>query len=779
MIKTKEDLFLKLIDQFLNENVQLTGAGDYETSSSADFDSEEKEQELNIEDLPAMTGRTETFVFQSVPCTTAAAVAQREGDIWDGQNLYERDPAAAKHLDRYWNSVNRKRSWWRNGRGENQDHHWSAAFVSFIMQHEGTNPAWDKSARHRSYLTKAWNRRRDVNANPDSYKGQVMFLAFSGHEIIGNGRASDFGKFELAGSELLQPGDVIGNGSAKEKIHMDVFIGGERKVGGNTRGGGNRKYCPPGKKESDGFCGTSGRQAANTRKTTDVIKRVKVLGSVSSYTKSGGGKSGDPLDVLSENQKKIKRFIEANVNRKIISDLKMSRSLSEAVQMTGGFDDFSGDTRSTTKSDGSEEELEGPDSIRSENLKCPAAKPYPARIIASASDISACRSLNINSAPSISIEFMKAVLGKIGAPVTDENLKVLLAQSRIESTKAKFNPLATTHGKNNSSLGTNFNSVGVMNYKDYETGVESTAKTLMNKYYPGILADLRSAKKSAVEIVGDNAKEFNTWGTRGAKVYCALRSGKLGSSDHLASLASDTSTVSESKQDFKNLVKSFLIKESVQMTGGDASFSPEPVKKSSEKEDEDSGEIDPGFGSGKGLGIDGLHPSARAKFANFFQELKASGISYSINSAQRMPSYQQNLKRGPKKVKGLAAEPCRSDHQYGFAVDINISYKKGGKKITGTKQGPRENWLPVAKIAKKHGVYWQGNASSDAQNPDRVHFYTKTVDSATKDNCSRFYSENPGNLGTVKSKWDISDMQKLEKDHASKIKRILGISRIS
>jgi hypothetical protein len=237
-------------------------------------------------------GKTKNIVFQSVPCLIANEVAKTEADIWDSNNWYEQDLEALPYLRKYWESCIASNSrWadeskWRNYRQKKEvkEHeHWSAAFITWVMQHEnGMGAKWDDSARHRSYLGKAWRRRKKIEKDPEAFKGQIVYIAFSGNEIVGNGRSSDNGRGRPAGEGgtiMLEPGDVIGAGSAHSNIHMDVFIGDGRKVGGNTRGGG-RGYCPPGKRKSSGYCGTSGRQAANTGKTTDVIKRVKIIGAV-------------------------------------------------------------------------------------------------------------------------------------------------------------------------------------------------------------------------------------------------------------------------------------------------------------------------------------------------------------------------------------------------------------------------------------------------------------------------------------------------------------------
>jgi predicted chitinase len=253
-------------------------------------------QSVSIDNLPPMTGKTDKFVFQSIPCSRAASAAKKEGSIWDSGNIYERDPKGLELIDKYWRFFGKSKDYWVNARGEGQMHHWSAIFVSWIMNHDdGGGAKWDKSARHSVYLDeKCWNRRKEVDSNPDAFKDQIVYLAFSGKEIIPGGKPSPRGGGELAGNDLLQPGDVIGGRKSDGiKIHMDVFVGDGKKVGGNTGGAGGRSYCPPGKRESSGLCGTSGLRSANLNRMTDVIKRVKILGSLETFAQENPGVAVD------------------------------------------------------------------------------------------------------------------------------------------------------------------------------------------------------------------------------------------------------------------------------------------------------------------------------------------------------------------------------------------------------------------------------------------------------------------------------------------------------
>jgi hypothetical protein len=107
-----------------------------------------------------------------------------------------------------------------------------------------------------------------------------------------------------------------------------------------------------------------------------------------------------------------------------------------------------------------------------------------------------------------------------GAPRTLENLKLLDAWARAEGGTARWNPLNTTL-----PLGvpcTDYNSAHVKNYRNAITGVSATAATLANGLYRGILGDLQRGRKTARQIVSDNAAEFDKWGTGHTHILALL-----------------------------------------------------------------------------------------------------------------------------------------------------------------------------------------------------------------------------------------------------------------
>jgi murein DD-endopeptidase MepM/ murein hydrolase activator NlpD len=106
------------------------------------------------------------------------------------------------------------------------------------------------------------------------------------------------------------------------------------------------------------------------------------------------------------------------------------------------------------------------------------------------------------------------LLGRLGnVQPTGETVAFLEAWHRAEGGTATFNWLNTTQPAPGA---TDYNSVGVKNYPDYQTGIDATARTLVNGFYPRTLAGLVSNQP----IVDD--AEMGTWGTGGGAVRAQL-----------------------------------------------------------------------------------------------------------------------------------------------------------------------------------------------------------------------------------------------------------------
>jgi len=163
----------------------------------------------------------------------------------------------------------------------------------------------------------------------------------------------------------------------------------------------------------------------------------------------------------------------------------------------------------------------------------------------------------------------------------------------------------------------------------------------------------------------------------------------------------------------------------------------------------DDSEVGDVIGSNK---IESLSPSAQGVFRKFISAANDEGYTIKITSARRVPSHQWKLKYTDSGAL-TPAEPCRSDHQYGYALDINASIEDSGETKEINSESPDSDWQPIVDIAKEQGLKWQGSN-------DRVHFYmSKTL---PKDECEGFYTEL---LDTDdKEDWDPERMIELEQD---------------
>ncbi|MGV1036322.1 MAG: hypothetical protein ACOYD0_04760 [Candidatus Nanopelagicales bacterium] len=149
----------------------------------------------------------------------------------------------------------------------------------------------------------------------------------------------------------------------------------------------------------------------------------------------------------------------------------------------------------------------------------PAADPPPTTSPSSAAD---------QQEPAISTpgDFAIALLNRANWPVTGNNVCAVIAWERAEgghfvTGSSRFNPLNTTQPMPGDSI---FNSVGVRNYPNWNTGLTATVSTLALPYYNYIrlaLGDGRDAA-SVIEAVGNSL-----WGTKFADPAAAIDSGCL------------------------------------------------------------------------------------------------------------------------------------------------------------------------------------------------------------------------------------------------------------
>jgi hypothetical protein len=113
-------------------------------------------------------------------------------------------------------------------------------------------------------------------------------------------------------------------------------------------------------------------------------------------------------------------------------------------------------------------------------------------------------------------EFYKSILKGLGAPITDETMKLFYAWRQAEGGKARNNPFNTTQSKPGSTFynclkkGVSGCKSGVRNYLSSQDGVDATVRTIKNGRYQNIINSLKSgdsAEKSALAL------KSSPWGT--------------------------------------------------------------------------------------------------------------------------------------------------------------------------------------------------------------------------------------------------------------------------
>jgi hypothetical protein len=115
--------------------------------------------------------------------------------------------------------------------------------------------------------------------------------------------------------------------------------------------------------------------------------------------------------------------------------------------------------------------------------------------------------------------FIQKLSTELSIPLTPDKIKYFQTQRRVENTRAKNNPFATTWpgGKKETwsyDPGmTRFNSVGVKNFSNIDAGVKATADTLRLNYYTDLLKALRSDENIAMQLYKPGViKGLASWG---------------------------------------------------------------------------------------------------------------------------------------------------------------------------------------------------------------------------------------------------------------------------
>ena len=154
-------------------------------------------------------------------------------------------------------------------------------------------------------------------------------------------------------------------------------------------------------------------------------------------------------------------------------------------------------------------------------------------------------------------EWATGLLGKLGAPVTDQNLQAMTTWMAFEGghwkNTANYNPLNTTQNEKGAK---SINSVGVKSYTSWDQGYQATLETLKNGNYSNILSALQQGTDSSAVLSAVNA---SPWGTK-IPGYAAATGGATGGQTVNINLTISKASEAEATA-FAKKVKDILMKD--------------------------------------------------------------------------------------------------------------------------------------------------------------------------------------------------------------------------
>jgi len=137
-------------------------------------------------------------------------------------------------------------------------------------------------------------------------------------------------------------------------------------------------------------------------------------------------------------------------------------------------------------------------------------------------------------------QFAAALLKRLRIPQTPGAIKAIVGWERAEGghwhNDARYNPLNTT--QNMPGSGDTGSQGNISVYRNWNQGVEATAKTLLNGRYAGILAALKAGSPNSVA----NAIDRSPWGTHGRLLHSAIGSTPLKSGVQAPSLGGSSAS---------------------------------------------------------------------------------------------------------------------------------------------------------------------------------------------------------------------------------------------
>jgi hypothetical protein len=118
------------------------------------------------------------------------------------------------------------------------------------------------------------------------------------------------------------------------------------------------------------------------------------------------------------------------------------------------------------------------------------------------------------------VEWRVGLLAGLELRPTPARMRFLAAWAECEGGHAEFNPLNTTMRLPGSS---NYNSVGVQNYRDAAQGLAATLLTLRLDYYSDIRSALKSRSLTPLGMARRSRGGLATWGTGSTCIERVLR----------------------------------------------------------------------------------------------------------------------------------------------------------------------------------------------------------------------------------------------------------------
>jgi hypothetical protein len=129
-------------------------------------------------------------------------------------------------------------------------------------------------------------------------------------------------------------------------------------------------------------------------------------------------------------------------------------------------------------------------------------------------------------------QWAAALLQYMGLPVTASNEAFLVTWANAEGgnwhNTARYNPLNTSQRMAGSQVMGGGNASGVQAYTSWQEGLQATAQTLRNGYYPQIMAGLQSGQAAAWNQQGRFMGDLSKWGTNPGNVLTSTTSIGLG-----------------------------------------------------------------------------------------------------------------------------------------------------------------------------------------------------------------------------------------------------------